>query len=228
MPPTHKVCLEVGAKRTFFSALDWPGWTRGGRNEDEALQALVAYGSRYAAVLRRKVSGFTGPTGVSALNVVERLPGNATTDFGAPAIPSSSDDRPLKKVEAERLESILRACWAALDRAADAARGVTLRTGPRGGGRTLDGIVAHVSEAERAYLGKIGGTHRTSRDPASRQAVASVRQAVLDTMRARVRGEPVPENPRRGAALWPVRYFVRRTAWHALDHTWEIEDRAGR
>ena len=24
---------------------------------------------------------------------------------------------------------------------------------------------------------------------------------------------------------WPQRYAVRRIAWHALDHTWEIEDR---
>jgi hypothetical protein len=26
---------------------------------------------------------------------------------------------------------------------------------------------------------------------------------------------------------WPVRYAARRTAWHALDHAWEIEDRSG-
>ena len=25
---------------------------------------------------------------------------------------------------------------------------------------------------------------------------------------------------------WPVRYTVRRAAWHALDHAWEIEDRS--
>ena len=25
---------------------------------------------------------------------------------------------------------------------------------------------------------------------------------------------------------WPARYFVRRTAWHVLDHVWEIEDRS--
>ena len=24
---------------------------------------------------------------------------------------------------------------------------------------------------------------------------------------------------------WPVAYAARRTAWHALDHAWEIEDR---
>jgi hypothetical protein len=25
--------------------------------------------------------------------------------------------------------------------------------------------------------------------------------------------------------IWPPRYFVRRVAWHVLDHAWEIEDR---
>ena len=24
---------------------------------------------------------------------------------------------------------------------------------------------------------------------------------------------------------WPPRYAVRRIAWHALDHAWEMEDR---
>ena len=25
---------------------------------------------------------------------------------------------------------------------------------------------------------------------------------------------------------WPQRYAVRRIAWHALDHVWEMEDRS--
>ena len=32
----------------------------------------------------------------------------------------------------------------------------------------------------------------------------------------------VPEDPK-----WPVRYLIRRMAWHVLDHAWEIEDRSG-
>ena len=30
--------------------------------------------------------------------------------------------------------------------------------------------------------------------------------------------------PRRETG-WPVRYWVRRAAWHVLDHAWEIEDK---
>ena len=43
--------VEVGAKRTFAAAPAWPGWCRSAKTEDEALETLVAYGERYAAVL---------------------------------------------------------------------------------------------------------------------------------------------------------------------------------
>jgi hypothetical protein len=46
-----QVYLESGAKRTFAAALDWPGWCRPGRNETDALAALLAYGPRYASIL---------------------------------------------------------------------------------------------------------------------------------------------------------------------------------
>ena len=29
-------------------------------------------------------------------------------------------------------------------------------------------------------------------------------------------------------ARWPVRHGIRRSAWHVLDHAFEIEDRSGR
>ena len=35
------VALEIGKKRIFASALDWPGWTRSGRDEAAALAALL-------------------------------------------------------------------------------------------------------------------------------------------------------------------------------------------
>jgi hypothetical protein len=39
-----------------------------------------------------------------------------------------------------------------------------------------------------------------------------------------VRGELAERGPR-GGIRWPARYYVRRAAWHVLDHAWEIEDR---
>jgi hypothetical protein len=46
------VYLEVGAKRVFASAADWPGWTRAGKDEKAALEALAAAVPKYALVAK--------------------------------------------------------------------------------------------------------------------------------------------------------------------------------
>src|SRR5688572_19992747 len=48
-----RVYLEIGAKRTFAMALDWPGWGRSGRTAEEALEALADYATRYAPVAKK-------------------------------------------------------------------------------------------------------------------------------------------------------------------------------
>jgi hypothetical protein len=212
---TVNVYVETGAKRVFVGAIDWPGWCRSGRTEDTALEALFASGPRYAKVVARRRLGFEPPPRPTALRVRERLEGNATTDFGAPAIAPRADERAFDGDDADRLVTILEACWRALDRAADTAVGHELTKGPRGGGRDLGKIVAHVDEAEGGYLYALG-----SRPPKG----GDTRRAIVRVLRARARGEP-PERVPRSGRLWSPRYFVRRTAWHALDHAWEIEDR---
>lgn len=214
------VYLESGPRRVFAGAFDWPGWCRGGRNEGEALAALVAYGPRYAAVVGPE---FTPPADASALDVVERLEGNATTDFGAPAVEPRFDRRPVDDAELDRLSRLLSAAWTAFDAAVAGAHGVTLRKGPRGGGRDLDKIVSHVFEADRAYLSSLGGRF----PKAGGNDMVGLREACLQALRSRAHGEP-PAPSRRTAAPWTARYFVRRSAWHVLDHVWEIEDRATR
>src|ERR671919_1200260 len=113
MSPSYKIktYLEIGQKRTFAGAVDWPGWCRSGRDEESALQGLFDYGTRYARVLRPVRLAFQPPTGVSSFVVIERLKGNATTDFGAPGIPPSSDASPVNANELDQFEKILRACW---------------------------------------------------------------------------------------------------------------------
>ena len=226
VPGTIDVILESGTKRVFASAADWPGWSRGARTDNDALLSLADYAPRYAAVLRRRAQGFSPPKDSSELRVVDRVKGNATTDFGAPGVQAPGEDAPMKPKEAERRLAILRACWSALDRAASRAEGVTLTKGPRGGGRDLDKILLHVVEAEGAYVHRIGGKLSLPDDMELPARMRTARGVVLDTVGARIRGERPPENPRRTAALWAPRYFIRRTAWHALDHAWEIEDRS--
>jgi hypothetical protein len=219
------VYLEIGKKRTLAGAIDWPGWCRGGRDEQEALQTLVDYGPRYESVLRAAGLDFHAPPDVSGLKVVDRLEGNATTDFGAPNVPPSGDAAPLENAELRRLEAILEACWAALDAAAQAAHGKELSKGPRGGGRDLEEIVRHVMDAEASYLNRLGGSlPKEIREDDRSEALKQRQRVILDTLAAASRGELPPQGPR-GGARWPPRYFVRRAAWHVLDHVWEIEDR---
>jgi len=205
-----RVCLEVGARRCFASALDWPGWCRSGKGEDEALATLAGYSARYASV----AAGARIPLARDAatFEVVERVEGNATTDFGAPAIVAASERQPVDATEARRLATLVQACWATLRRAADAAP-AELRKGPRGGGRDRDAIVDHVYDAEAAYFRKLGLRLPKSTPAERRTALAARLTEPWDEASA-------PEG------TWPLRYAVRRVGWHALDHAWEIEDRS--
>jgi hypothetical protein len=218
------IYLEIGAKRTFAGAVDWPGWCRIGRDEDSALQALVDSGSRYAAVLHAARIAFRAPADTSALAVVEQLEGNATTDFGAPDIAPSSDARPVDGAELQRLQKLLKAYWKAFDAATRAASGKQLRKGPRGGGRELEAIVEHVLGAEQGYLSRLAWKRPKEKAADLDAELEATRKAVLERLAAAAHGETPKRGPR-GGAIWTPRYFVRRLGWHVLDHLWEIEDR---
>ena len=218
------VYLEIGATRTFAAAIEWPGWCRSGRDETSSLTALLDYGQRYARVLRPARLGFRPPTDASAFTVTERLEGTATTDFGAPGAIPASDLSPIDPAELRRLQSVLKACWRAFDASGLTARGRELRKGPRGGGRELEGILTHVLEADVAYLERIGWKVAGNAEGDPREELRRVREEVEKALKATATAE-LPERGPRGGIRWKPRYFVRRVAWHVLDHTWEIEDR---
>jgi hypothetical protein len=219
-----EVYLEEGRARVFAGALEWPGWCRSGKDEATALDALARYGRRYSKVLRGTRLGYAAPHGAGELRVIERLEGDATTDFGAPSIAPATDARPLDGADLERSVRILGACWRGFDRAVERAAGGTLAKGPRGGGRELDAIVGHVVGAEASYARALGAKPpSTERDPAG--VAHEVRGVIVGTLERAAAGE-IPERGPRGGRRWPARYFVRRAAWHVLDHAWEIEDRS--
>jgi hypothetical protein len=212
------VYLEIGKKRIVAGAVDWPGWFRVGRDEASVLQALYEIGPRYGQVLSGPMFNFTPPTGPASLRVVERLEGNASTDFGAPGVVPSSDMRPLDEASLHWMQELLRACWNAFDRTVASARGKELRKGPRGGGRDLDRMVEHVLQSEVSYAGRIG--LKLPKD----ENLNHRRQVILDALAAKAQIESPGEGPR-GGKYWMPRYFVRTAAYHLLDHVWEIEDR---
>jgi len=217
------VYLEIGAKRVFACAVDWPGWCRSGPDEAACLEALTAYVERYRAALAAAGTRRLPPSRPK-LRVGERVRGDATTDFGAPSKASRLDDRPFDGKESRRLIALLGASWSAFDSSVRAAGRRKLSTGPRGGGRQVEAIREHVLEADRAYLPKIGGRFKRDAGSSLDRDLRGVREAVVAALNARAAGEPAP--PGRGKT-WPPRYHVRRSAWHALDHAWEIEDRLG-
>ena len=211
--------LERGQKKTFAVAVEWPGWARSGKDEPSALAALLDYGPRYRRSLGLRSPAFEAPASVGDLKVVERLEGNATTDFGAPGAIRRADEQPTDQAELDRLLDLLRRAWAAFDDAAERAGGKELApAGPRGGGRSVAKMRTHVHEADGGYLNALGGH-------ASNGASGNeLRDTFVEAARARARGE-LPDVGPRGGKRWPARFAIRRSAWHALDHAWEIEDR---
>lgn len=224
MTDSVPIYLEIGKKRVFACALEWPGWARAGSSEAAAVQALFDYTPRFASALDAAGIEFTLPAGVGDFQVVERLEGDATTDFGAPGAIPAADLLPQDAAAFERQLSLLLAYWGAFDRAVRAAGGLELRKGPRGGGRELDEIREHVLAAEVAYLSRLGWKAAVTGGASLEQQMEETRLAILAGLEAGARRELPTQGPR-GGKVWPPRYFVRRTAWHALDHAWEIEDR---
>ena len=218
MSTTVPVYLEVGGKLTHAIVPAWPGWSRAGRDEASALQTLIDFAPRYASALRSHGIDFPVLSGTGDLEVVGRLAGNATSDFGVPGLTLPGDELPIDALDLERFEAIIAACWSALDRAVAAADGKVLRVGPRGGGRSLEGVVSHVREVEAAYAGAMGV------NLAAGAAASSARDAVITGLRAVVSGE-IPATGPRGGKRWTPRYFIRRLAWHELYHAWVTEDR---
>lgn len=201
-----RVVVETSAKRVFASALGYPGWSRSGRTEHDAIATLIDYRDRFVLIAAR--AGVGVPIDIT-VEVVERLAGNATTDFGAPGIPAEAEADPGSAAERRRDAALVQAAWQYFDEVERAAPR-ELRKGPRGGGRDTDAIRAHVFEAEQAYKGKLGIRGLT--DPV----------AVREAMIAAITGGRAPERPND----WPSAYAARRIAWHAIDHAWEIEDRS--
>jgi hypothetical protein len=201
MPGVTRVYLETGKIWTFACAVDWPGWCRRGKGEQQALDTLSAYAPRYAVVAGRGVVS-------TDFEVVGRVRGNATTDFGAPSVTGTWDDARLPAAEADRLAGLLEKTWKVFDKVVAKAP-AELRKGPRGGGRDRDAIVEHVRGAEHSYGPKIG----VRLPPRTRWEEQHA--AYLDALRQDMPGRS-----------WATRYAVRRLAWHVMDHVWEIEDRS--
>jgi hypothetical protein len=211
-----KATVEAGAKKAFATAVDWPGWSRSGKTNEAAVEALVAYAARYAPIAR--AAGETFDPDEIDVEIVERLSGGGGTDFGVPDQVKEQDRRRTTATDGKRLAALVEAAWRAFDATSKKAP-EELRKGPRGGGRDTSKIVDHVLGAEQAYA-NVMGIKRKEFPTSDRAQLDELRAEMLKILRAPSDGSPL------AGKRWTVRYAAHRIAWHALDHAWEIEDRS--
>ena len=213
-----RVTLEIGphGKKVVAVAPDWPGLERGAKAREDAIERLLSYRERYARVadLAGMRSEFAE---LSAADVVEEYPGTGSTDFWGISFAFSGIDRqPMASEELERELALLQACWTFFD---DVRSRVSaeLQKGPRGGGRDRDRIVRHVIANEQQWVKTLGPTSAQDGNLSDRE-LAQHRDAYCDFIRAlHAEGKM--------ARTWPLRYLIRHTAYHTMDHAWEMEDK---
>lgn len=210
----HRIALEQGKKKWFATAIDWPGWSRQGKSAEDAIRVLTSYADRYQVVAE-----MAGEKGVRATaedpSIVETVQGSGATDFGVPDKVAESDHEMMTETECKRQIKLLEACWSYFDSVGDKVS-PEMRKGPRGGGRDRDEIVHHTLEADRGYARQIGVKTAPGHieEPGG---VAKHRAAVVQAI--------WEQNADEIETKWPLRYFIRRAAWHMLDHAWEMEDK---
>ena len=216
-----RMMLEIGpkGKKMVAVATDWPGLERGAKTGEAAIERLLSYVPRYAPVA--KLAGMeaefaTGTTG-SAVDVVERYPGTGSTDFWGISFGFSSIDQQAVSAEAlERELTLMQACWTFFDGVRSRVS-AELQRGPRGGGRDRDRIVRHVLFNEQDWAPR----DRPQEDQEAiltEEGLKAHREAYCNAIR-----ELHSQN--KMARKWPLRYLIRHTAFHTLDHSWEMEDK---
>src|SRR5258707_2213380 len=217
-----RVTLEMGPKGKQVEAVapDWPGLERGAKTGEAAIARVKAYLRSYAGVanlagMGAEFAAIATPT--ATVDVVEHYPGTGSTDFWGISFAFSGIDRhDLSREELERELTLMQACWAFFD---DVRVRVSaeLQKGPRGGGRDRDRIVRHVVGNEQDWTKKLGVL-----TPHKPMLTDEGLQAHRDAYRTDIRAF---HSDGKMARNWPVRYLIRHTADHTLDHAWEMEDK---
>ncbi len=214
-----RVTLEIGpkGKKVVAVAPDWPGLERGAATGEAAIERLLAYAPRYAAVA--KLAGMEAAfTANNSVAVVEQYQGTGSTDFwGISYAFSVIDQQAMSAEELERELALMQACWEFFD-AVRSRVSAEMQRGPRGGGRDRDRIVRHTLGAEQDLAAKLG--LRTSHEGALLidEGLPAHRDAYRNAIRAFHAAGKM-------ARTWPLRYLIRHTAYHTLDHAWEMEDK---
>ncbi len=213
-----RATLEIGpkGKKVVAVAPDWPGLERGATTGEAAVERLLVYVPRYAPVAKLAGMESAFPNNTVA-DVVEQYPGTGSTDFWGVSFAFSSIDQHAMSSEAlERELALMRACWEFFN---DVRSRVSaeMQRGPRGGGRDRERIVRHTFAAELDWAKKLDV--RTPLEAMlTGEGLKAHRDAYCNAIWAL-------HSQSKMARTWPLRYLIRHTAYHTLDHAWEMEDK---
>ncbi len=205
-------------KKAVAFAVDWPGWCRGAKTPELAVELLESYRDRY-----RPIAVAAGQTKKFAaggrLDVVADEVGTPSTDFwGISFAPSGLEDEPMAEAELDRKITLLRACWDFFDEVAVRVS-PEMRKGPRGGGRDRDRIIGHVLRVERLDFAKSLGLPVPDDDALPLDVMRDHRDAYVALMRAYNAGEGKRMRSRN------LPFLIRHSAFHTMDHAWEMQDK---
>jgi hypothetical protein len=216
-----RTVIERGpkGKRSVAISIDWLGWERGAKTADIALETLEAYRERY-----RPIAALAGIErdfdAAGPLEIVEQKVGPGSTDFwGISFAPAAAEQEPMDQGELERAIALLRACWTYFDRVG-ARVSPEMRAGPRGGGRDRDRIISHVIRVESEDFASRVGLRLPEGAALTPNGPRDYREAYVGAMHAYNAGEV------EGHMLkWNLPFLIRHSAYHTLDHAWEMEDK---
>ena len=206
-------------KKVAAFAIDWPGWSRGAKAPDQAVELLEAYRARYRPIAR--LAGLESEFDAAGkLDIVEDHVGVGSTDFwGISFAPSSLEQAPMSEDELERKLTLLESVWRFFDDVAARVSPEMLR-GPRGGGRNREEIARHVLGNERGDLARKVGVITPPGDPGTPGGLRSHREEFVAAMR-----DHNAQGKLARGRNWTIALLLRHTAYHALDHAWEMEDK---
>jgi hypothetical protein len=190
---------------------------RGAKTDELAVAKLADYRNRYASIARD--GGLESRFAAEGdIEVVDRYTGTGSTDFWGISFASAPAEieEPYDAESFERHLALLESSWRFFDAVATRVS-PDLKKGPRGGGRDRDHMVRHVlfNEADWAQGIGVAVEQESLLDPAGRQAYRDQYAAALRET----------HSAGKMAKTWTLSFLIRHSAYHTLDHAWEMEDR---
>jgi len=215
-----RVVIERGpkGKKAVAFALDWPGWSRGANTPELAVETLESYRERYRPIAEAAGMGARFKR-EGRLETIEDRVGSGSTDFwGISYFPSSTEQDPMTTKELDRKILVLQTCWQYFDKVAKRVSAEMLK-GPRGGGRDRDRIIRHTIRVESEEFAKRLGLRIPEEGALTPAGLRSHRKNYIDAMRAYNAGEG------KRMKNWTLAFLIRHSAFHVMDHAWEMEDK---